>query len=159
MKKTAGFTLIELVVVIVILGIVAVTAAPRFLNLDDDAHESVLRGTKSAFESSLAMIYGKHKLQGEPSTLEINGHTLQFQHRNNRYDYPFAKNKRECVNIWNTLIDSIEAVRRNAETNELLTKYQRRTRTCTFSYYGEKGEIVYTSGVGKVEFKLNESHS
>ena len=36
MKRQGGFTLIELVVVIVILGILAVTAAPRFLNLQDD---------------------------------------------------------------------------------------------------------------------------
>ncbi|MGL4204867.1 MAG: type IV pilin protein, partial [Aeromonadaceae bacterium] len=33
MKRSAGFTLIELVIVIVILGILAVTAAPKFLNL------------------------------------------------------------------------------------------------------------------------------
>ena len=40
MKKQGGFTLIELVVVIVILGILAVTAAPKFLNLQDDAKNS-----------------------------------------------------------------------------------------------------------------------
>ncbi|WP_219592386.1 prepilin-type N-terminal cleavage/methylation domain-containing protein, partial [Aeromonas salmonicida] len=37
MKKQAGFTLIELVIVIIILGILAVTAAPKFLNLQGDA--------------------------------------------------------------------------------------------------------------------------
>ncbi|MDW3189737.1 type II secretion system protein, partial [Vibrio sp. Vb0932] len=42
MKKQTGFTLIELVVVIVILGILAVTAAPRFLNLQNDAREARL---------------------------------------------------------------------------------------------------------------------
>ncbi len=41
MKKQTGFTLIELVVVIVILGILAVTAAPRFLNLQNDAREAL----------------------------------------------------------------------------------------------------------------------
>ena len=39
MKRNAGFTLIELVIVIVILGILAVTAAPKFLNLQGDARE------------------------------------------------------------------------------------------------------------------------
>lgn len=48
MKRQGGFTLIELVVVIVILGILAVTAAPRFLNLQDDARESALQGLKGA---------------------------------------------------------------------------------------------------------------
>ncbi len=37
MKKNKGFTLIELVVVIVILGILAVTAAPKFLGISRDA--------------------------------------------------------------------------------------------------------------------------
>ncbi|WP_428457110.1 prepilin-type N-terminal cleavage/methylation domain-containing protein [Photobacterium makurazakiensis] len=155
MKNHAGFTLIELVIVVVLVGILAVTAAPRFLDLDDDAHESALHGMKSAFESSLAIIYGKHKLEGEPSTLTINGSTLQFVHKKNRYDYPFAKNKRECVNIWNTLIEGTEAVRRNADNNELLTKYKRRSKTCTYSYFGEKGEIAYSSGDGNVELNLN----
>ncbi|MEC8489586.1 MAG: prepilin-type N-terminal cleavage/methylation domain-containing protein, partial [Pseudomonadota bacterium] len=36
-----GFTLIELIIVIVLLGILAVTAAPKFLNLQDDARDSV----------------------------------------------------------------------------------------------------------------------
>ena len=40
MKRSAGFTLIELVIVIVILGILAVTAAPKFLNLQSDARAS-----------------------------------------------------------------------------------------------------------------------
>ena len=44
MKRSAGFTLIELVIVIVILGILAVTAAPKFLNLQSDAKEGVLKG-------------------------------------------------------------------------------------------------------------------
>ncbi|MGL4750761.1 MAG: type II secretion system protein, partial [Shewanella sp.] len=39
MKRQQGFTLIELVVVIIILGILAVTAAPKFINLQSDARK------------------------------------------------------------------------------------------------------------------------
>ncbi|EEZ85589.1 conserved hypothetical protein [Vibrio harveyi 1DA3] len=46
--KAKGFTLIELVIVIVILGILSVTAAPRFLNLQDDARNSAISGLKGA---------------------------------------------------------------------------------------------------------------
>ncbi len=64
MKRQGGFTLIELVVVIVILGILAVTAAPRFLNLQDDARASSLRGLKGAIDGAAGITYGKAAIEG-----------------------------------------------------------------------------------------------
>ncbi|MGB7994667.1 MAG: type II secretion system protein [Photobacterium halotolerans] len=65
MKRQGGFTLIELVVVIVILGILAVTAAPRFLNLQDDARNSALQGLKGAVDGGAAIVYGKAAIVGK----------------------------------------------------------------------------------------------
>jgi MSHA pilin protein MshA len=65
MKRQNGFTLIELVVVIVILGILAVTAAPRFLNLQGDAREASLQGLKGAMQGAAGIIYGKAAIIGE----------------------------------------------------------------------------------------------
>ncbi|WP_341661290.1 type II secretion system protein [Vibrio sp.] len=65
MKKQAGFTLIELVVVIVILGILAVTAAPRFLNLQGDARGAALQGLKGAIDGAAGVIYGKAAIDGK----------------------------------------------------------------------------------------------
>ncbi|MGR2766199.1 type II secretion system protein [Photobacterium ganghwense] len=64
MKRQGGFTLIELVVVIVILGILAVTAAPRFLNLQDDARNSALQGLKGAINGAAGITYGKAAIDG-----------------------------------------------------------------------------------------------
>ncbi|MGY3568661.1 type II secretion system protein [Vibrio paucivorans] len=64
MKKQGGFTLIELVVVIVILGILAVTAAPRFLNFQNDARKSSLQGLKGAIDGGAGITYGKAALEG-----------------------------------------------------------------------------------------------
>ena len=64
MKRQGGFTLIEMVVVIVILGILAVTAAPRFLNLQDDARRSALSGLKGAIDGAAGIVYGKSAILG-----------------------------------------------------------------------------------------------
>lgn len=64
MKRQGGFTLIELVVVIVILGILAVTAAPRFMNLQNDARGSALQGLKGAIDGAAGITYGKAAING-----------------------------------------------------------------------------------------------
>lgn len=60
--KEQGFTLIELIVVIVILGILAVTAAPKFMNLTSDANSAVVKGLARAIRSASQTIYAKSKV-------------------------------------------------------------------------------------------------
>ncbi|EDP59270.1 type II secretion system protein [Vibrio sp. AND4] len=64
MKRKSGFTLINLVAVIVFVSILAVTAAPRFLNIQDDAREAHLEGMKGAIASGLGMGYRKMVADG-----------------------------------------------------------------------------------------------
>jgi MSHA pilin protein MshA len=65
MQKQQGFTLIELVVVIIILGILAVTAAPKFINLQGDARVSALAGMKAAIQGGNTLVYSKAALSGQ----------------------------------------------------------------------------------------------
>ena len=62
MKKEQGFTLIELVIVIIILGILSVAAAPKFISLKDDAQKSVILGSHAALKASFDTIYLKASL-------------------------------------------------------------------------------------------------
>ncbi len=64
MKKQAGFTLIELVIVIIILGILAATAVPKFINLQSDARASALDGVKGALEGAASIVYSKAAIDG-----------------------------------------------------------------------------------------------
>ncbi len=79
MKRQGGFTLIELVVVIVILGILAVTAAPRFLNLQDDARNASIQGLKGAMQGAAGIVYGKSAINGTEngdSSISMAGQTV-----------------------------------------------------------------------------------
>ena len=82
--KQQGFTLIELVVVIVILGILAVTAAPRFLNLQGDAHRGVLEGVSGSLRSANAMVFSKSIIegnQGDATGATVNNGTVVLELR------------------------------------------------------------------------------
>lgn len=73
MRRNNGFTLIELVVVIVILGILAATAAPKFMDLQSDARVSAMQGVKGAILSAANMSFAKSVIQGTDKIKDYGG--------------------------------------------------------------------------------------
>lgn len=66
MRKQSGFTLIELVIVVVILGFLAVTAIPKFLDLTDQAKQANIEGMAGGFATAVSLARAQWESEGRP---------------------------------------------------------------------------------------------
>jgi MSHA pilin protein MshA len=74
-KAQGGFTLIELVVVMVILGILAAVALPKFVDMGTQARVAKMNGAMGAVKSASALVHAKYLAQGSTGTVPIEGNT------------------------------------------------------------------------------------
>lgn len=112
-NKQKGFTIIELVVVILLLGILTATALPRFMDVTAEAHDAVLDGVESGFTTGLALFRAQWYAERQPTTTGIAEFGSLFA---NSGGYPIGPNSdltdagstngTECLTIYNTLLQS-----------------------------------------------------
>lgn len=72
MNKQKGFTLIELVIVVVILGFLAVTAIPKFLDLTDQAKQANIEGMAGGFATGVSLARAQWETEGRPTVSNQN---------------------------------------------------------------------------------------
>lgn len=88
MRNQNGFTLIELVVVIVILGILAAVAVPRFVDMQVDARRSAVEGMLGTVRSATSLAHAQALVQGKTAA---SGETISMEGTDNVdliYAYP-----------------------------------------------------------------------
>ncbi|MCL1048866.1 type II secretion system GspH family protein [Shewanella abyssi] len=118
-SKVKGFTLIELVVVIIVLGILAVIAAPKFIDFRRDAEISRVQATAAAYQQAITFAHTRWQILGNNSSLndlpdyaggELDINTLGFPlgiDKGNPMGQPtnIGQGEQGCVDLWNTLLE------------------------------------------------------
>ena len=94
--KTRGFTLIELVVVITILGILAAFAIPKFIALDSQARIATVNGLVGTVKSAAALARSLGMATGNPASVTMEGSTVAML---NNYPDSVAGGIPNAVNV------------------------------------------------------------
>ena len=165
-KSQSGFTLVELVVVILVLGILSATALPRFMNVSSKAHSAAVSGAGGSFGAAVALaraqwmangIVGQDDAVADFGTgnVSVNATGWPVNTGGAATDNNFGV---ACVNIWNNIMQNPPSVA-VSDNSAITTDYLVTTSTgatstatgCTYQYQADTSKyIIYSATTGAV---------
>ncbi|WP_394560386.1 type II secretion system protein [Aquipseudomonas alcaligenes] len=162
MKNSKGFTLIELVVVIVILGILAAVALPRFMNATKDAHRAAVEGAGGALASAVVLVRSQWEINRSKGETTPETDIIGFGDGTvdvNASGWPIGTNGAlNCVELWGALLQGaapVAAATAGAGVDYVATAAG---TDCVFTYQpdGADDTITYDTTDGTVNTVFNE---
>ncbi len=166
-NKEQGFTLIELIIVIVLLGILAVAASAKFNNLTEDAYQAKVKANASALKSGIDLARAKWLILGSPTsfsarndvqvfgdqpsgTIDFNIQGWPAQTWTGSDSWLATNNNYDCLTLWSTLIQDGSDKAAFDNSAEFIVAYEG-NETCSYKLtkntsYG----FIYDTRTGEV---------
>lgn len=161
--RQGGFTLVELVCVLVILGIVGAIAMQRFVDVRSSAHQATVAATAAAFGSSLDLVHsacivrnwaGQDNLPGYGAG-NVDFNTACYPTDTTSNANVIGNNNMRCLRVWNAILlpapmitTAVAGADYRARANNEVCAYRYLPDTSTtreFTYDSQNGLIVVTN--------------
>lgn len=144
-RKVQGFSLIELVIVIMILGLLAATAIPRFLNVADDAENASVEGVAGGLSTGVSFVRSQWEVDGRRNdSVILDGTTISLDMR---FGFPTGSTNTSATSMTdNTCQQVFENVLQSAPKNVIYSADARDQRYTVRAIDGAGGSVTTLSG-------------